>query len=363
MKDNKKKDKNSTYYKEARKKVLEKRKPYQKKRVVIPVITAVIFVLLGIFGIVYSTFYQSTDDAFVEAHLTYFSPRVSGQIIELNVDDNVPIKKGEIIAQIDPRDYEVALENAKARLEKAKEELEISTSDIDKMGAMVSSDKNNIESAKSKLEYANSDYIRYKNAYQDGSVTKQDLDNAVKNLEVARANYHAAQDELKATTNALKSTVSKKNSQNSEIKKLLMEVEQAKLNLSYTTLVSPIDGTITNKNVEMGNYVQAAHPILTIVPNECYVIANFKETQIANMKPGQKVIIKTDTHGRKTFKGKVDSIQKASGAKASLFPPENAVGSYVKVVQRIPVKIVFTEDISSYNIVPGMSVIPKVRIK
>lgn len=361
MKDNN--DKKSAYYKEARKKVLEKRKPYQKKRVIIPVITAVVFVFLGIFGIVYSTFYQSTDDAFVEAHLTYLSPKVSGEIIELNVNDNTPIKKGEIIAQIDPKDYEIALQNAQAKLEKAKEELKISSSDIEKMGAIVSGDKNNIQSAKSELEYANSDYIRYKNAFQDGSVTKQDLDNATKNLEVARANYNSAQNNLKAATNSLNSTISKKNSQNSEIKRLLMEVEQAKLNLSYTTIIAPIDGTITNKNVELGNYIQTAHPILSIVPNDFYIIANFKETQIANMKAGQKVIIKIDTHGRKTFKGKVDSIQKASGAKASLFPPENAVGSYVKVVQRIPVKIVFTEDISNYNIVPGMSVVPKVRIK
>lgn len=356
-------NKDSKYFKEARKKVLEKRKPYQKKRVIIPVITAACFLILGIFGIFYSKFYQTTDDAFVEAHLVYFSSKVSGQLIELNVDDNTPVKKGEIIAQIDPVDYEVALKNAQARLEKAQAELKVSTSDVDKMNAIVSGDKNDIKSAKSKLEYANSDYVRYKNAYEDGSVTKQDLDNALKNLKVAKADYKIAQDNLKATTNALKSASAKKNSQDAEIKKLMAEVEQAKLNLSYTTLVSPVDGTITNKNIEIGNYVNAKNPILTIVPDDVYVIANFKETQVARMKKGQKVIIKIDTYGNKKFKGEVDSIQKASGAKASLFPPENAVGSYVKVVQRIPVKIIFTQDISKYNIIPGMSVVPKVKIR
>lgn len=354
-------NKKSKFYADARKKTL--RKPYQKKRVLVPIITAVFFIIFGIFSLIYSSFYQSTDDAFVEAHLVYLSPRVSGQIIELNVDDNTLVKKGEIIAQIDPKDYETALNNALARLEKAKADLNVSESDIDKMNSITSKTKNDIQSVKSQLEYANSDYVRYKNAYKDGSVTKQDLDNAVKNLDVARARYKAVQDEMSANKSALKSTISKKASQSAEIKKLMAEVEQAKLNLSYTTLISPIDGTITNKNVETGNYVERAHPILTIVPNDCYVIANFKETQVANMKPGQKVTIKIDTFGRKKFKGYVDSIQKASGAKASLFPPENAVGSYVKVVQRIPVKIKFSEDVSKYNILPGMSVIPKVKIK
>ena len=194
-------------------------------------------------------------------------------------------------------------------------------------------------------------------------MTKQDLDNAIKNLDVARAQFAAAQDGLKATDSALKSTISKKASQMAEIKKLMTDVDQARLNLSYTTIVAPVDGTVTNKTVELGNYVQTAHPIMTIVPKDCYVIANFKETQLTNMKKGQKVTIKIDTYKNKKFNGIVDSIQRASGAKASLFPPENAVGSYVKVVQRVPVKILFTDDISDYNIVPGMSVVPKVKIR
>lgn len=356
-------NKASKYYSAAREKVKAKRKSYQKKRVIVPVITAIVFVVFGIFSLIYSSFYQSTDDAFIEAHIVYLSPKVSGEIVELNVDDNTPVKKGEILAQIDTRDYEIALKNAEAKLEKAQAELKVSTSDIDKMSAMTNQNKNTIESAKSKLEFANSDYIRYKNAYKDGAVTKQDLDNAVKNLDVARAQFKAAQDGLKATDSALKSTISKKASQMAEIKKLMADVDQARLNLSYTTIVAPTDGTVTNKTVELGNYVQTAHPIMTIVPNDCYIIANFKETQLTNMKKGQKVTIKIDTYKNKKFNGIVDSIQMASGAKASLFPPENAVGSYVKVVQRVPVKIIFTDDISEYNIVPGMSVVPKVKVR
>lgn len=355
--------KDSKYYKEARKKILSKRKPYQKKRVIIPVLTGILFILASIFGVIYSTFYQTTDDAFVEAHTIYLSPKISGQIVELFVDDNTAVEQGQIIAQIDSKDYQIAVNDAQARLQKAQADFNSSKSDIDKINAITKQTKNDIDSAKSKLEYANSDYYRYKNAYKDGSVTKQDLDNATKNLEVARSQYLKAQEALKASNNELRATISKKSSKYAEIKRLKAQLDAAELNLSYTTIVSPKKGTITNKNVEIGTWVEKAHPILSIVPNDCYIIANFKETQIANMKKGQKVIIKIDTYKGKTFKGTLDSIQRSSGAKTSLFPPENAVGSYVKVVQRVPVKITFDEDITNYNIVPGLSVVAKVRVK
>ena len=150
-----------------------------------------------------------------------------------------------------------------------------------------------------------------------------------------------------------------------DLKTLKALKEQAELNLGYTKIVAPRDGVITNKNVEKGSYVQIGQPLFAIVPNEVWVVANFKENQIGKMKPNQPVEIKIDTYPNKVFKGKIDSIQRASGAKSSLFPPENAVGSFVKIVQRIPVKIVFTEEINpeEYTIVSGMSVVPKVKVK
>ena len=147
------------------------------------------------------------------------------------------------------------------------------------------------------------------------------------------------------------------------IKRLEAEVEQAKLNLEYTKIYAPQDGKIAARSVEKGNYVNVGQPLMNIVPEQVWVVANFKEIQLTNMKPGQPVRVKVDTYPNKRFKAHVESIQRATGAKSSLFPPENAVGSYVKIVQRVPVKIVFDEDISNYNIVPGMSVVPKVKIK
>ena len=140
---------------------------------------------------------------------------------------------------------------------------------------------------------------------------------------------------------------------------------QAELAYEYTEIKAPIDGTVSNKRVEVGMLVQPGSPLFVIVPNDVWIVANYKETQLEKMKPGMPVDIKIDTYPHKTFKGKIDSIQRISGAKSSLFPPENAVGSFVKIVQRIPVKIVFTEDIDpeEYTIIPGMSVVPKVKIR
>ncbi len=177
---------------------------------------------------------------------------------------------------------------------------------------------------------------------EKGISSKQDFDNSQNNLNSAQSSI----EEITAM-----------------IKRLEAEVEQAKLDLSYTKIYATEDGKITHRTVEQGNYVQVAQPMFALVPQKVWVVANFKETQVANMKKGQPVKIKIDAYGGKKFQGEVDSLQMASGAKASLFPPENAVGSYVKIVQRIPVKIVFTEDVSEYNVIPGMSVVPTVKVK
>ena len=175
--------------------------------------------------------------------------------------------------------------------------------------------------------------------------------------------YDSSFNKLTVAQSNSKSAKARYDELTASIKRLEAEVEQDELNLSYTKIYASSDGRITNRSVEQGNYVQVAQPMFSIVPEKMWIVANFKETQLANMQPGQPVQIKIDTYGGKKFQGKVDSIQRSTGARASLFPPENAVGSYVKIVQRVPVKIVFTEDISKYNIVPGMSVVPEVKVK
>lgn len=277
----------------------------------------------------------STDDAFIEGHIITIAPRVSGPVLKLSIEDNQEVKKGDFLLEIDPNDYIAKLKETKAKLNEAK--------------ASFTDAENQVTKCLSDLEFAKNDYQRYTKMYEKGISSKQDWEASLNKLTNAKSASNSAMAQL--------------NEIRSAIKKLEAEVEQDELNLSYTKIYAPKDGKITNRTVEQGNYVQIAQPLFAIVPEKMWVVANFKETQLANMKPNQPVTIKIDTYPNKKFSGKVDSIQRSTGAKASLFPPENAVGSYVKIVQRVPVKIIFTEDISQYNIVPGMSVVPKVKVK
>lgn len=217
--------------------------------------------------------------------------------------------------------------------------------------------KANHKAAQSKIELAKTDLERYRQLYADGAVSKQEFDNA-------QTNY----DSVNATlTNTDQAVMPNKNNKvaDAEISELKALKNQAELYLSYTKIYAPIDGTVSSKRVEKGMYVQPGTALFTIVPHKTWVVANFKENQLERIREGQKVDIKIDTYPHHPFKGVVDSIQMSSGAKASMFPPENAVGSFVKIVQRVPVKIVFTENIDpkEFKIIPGLSVVPKVHVR
>ncbi len=341
----------------------DSRPSYKKKRVIVPAITAVLFFFAGIYFMIHSIYYQSTDDAFVEGHIISMAPRVSGPVVKMLIDDNMPVKKGQLLIEIDPNDYEVKLAQTKAKLAQARAALNISQEDINRSESGVEESAHDVASTSSKLDFAQKDYKRYSAMYKEGISSKQEYDSSKTGLTVAKSNHKSALEKEKAAKAILESAKAKKDAAQADIEKLEAEVKECELNLSYTKIYAPQDGLITNRSVEQGNYVQVAQPMFAIVPEKMWVVANFKETQITNMKPGQPVKIKIDTYPGKRFKGRVDSIQRATGAKASLFPPENAVGSYVKIVQRVPVKIVFEEDISKYNIVPGLSVVPEVKVK
>lgn len=342
---------------------IDTRPEYMKKRVIVPSITAIIFLLFGIYITIHSIFYQSTDDAFIEGHIVSIAPRVEGPVLKLLIDDNQLVKKGDLLLEIDPKDYEVKLAQTKAKLEEAQASLKVMENEISKYQADMTKTEHDISATQSQLIFAEKDYERYSSMYKEGISSKQEYDSSKNNLHVAKSNHKASLEKQRSAQSAFEASKAKRDETAATVKCLEAEVEQDELNLSYTKIYAPQDGLITNRSVEQGNYVQVAQPLFAIVPEKMWIVANFKETQIADMKPGQPVEIKIDTFRGKKFAGKVDSIQRATGAKASLFPPENAVGSYVKIVQRVPVKIVFTEDISKYNIVPGMSVVPEVKVK
>jgi len=371
MKDGKKPEKHSAEFVEKAKQILKQRKEkskkrrpeYKKKRVVVPVITASILILAGIAALVHSTYYQSTDDAFVEGRLITVAPRVSGPVVKLLVDDNDEVKEGQLLLEIDPADYETKLHQMEGKLAEAKAKLNVSKRNVEEGSSNVEQSFEDVRAAKSKLDFAAKDFRRYKEMYKSGIASKQDYDRSSTGYTVAVANDKSANQKSKAMQSVLASHKAKTEEAMAEIKSLEAEVERAKLDLSYTKIYAPRSGMVSARSVEKGNYVQVGQPLLEVVPQKVWVVANFKEIQLTHMKKNQPVSIKIDAYPGKRFKGHIDSIQRSTGAKSSLFPPENAVGSYVKIVQRVPVKIVFDEDIREYNIVPGMSVVPKVKIK
>ncbi len=318
------------------------KKKHPKQKLIVTLI--VLFLILGCGFLIYEIYnFESTDDAYIETTTVDVAPKVSGEITNVYVEDNQIVKAGDLVATIETNDYEIKLAQAQARYERAL---------LNQQNA-----KANYNAYQSQIELAKRDLDRYTALYNDGAVSKQELDNAQTKYDNAQANM----------TNADQAVMSEKNNKvaNAEINELKALAEQAKLYLSYTNIYAPIDGTVSSKRVEKGMYVNPGTSLFTIVPHKTWVVANYKENQLKHIKEGQYVDIKIDTYSNHKFKGKVDSIQMASGAKSSMFPPENAVGSFVKIVQRIPVKIIFTdeEEIKDYKIIPGMSVVPKVHIR
>lgn len=312
-----------------------------KKPVIITL--AIVGLALLAYFIVDVLTYQSTDDAYVETTTVSVAPKASGHIVEVFIKDNQRVNEGDLVARIDDTDYKIALAEKTAQYERAL---------LNQQNA-----KANLKAANTNIEVARKDLERYKNLYEAGAVSKQTLDEAQAKYDSSMAQQVTAEQSIFSENNSKVA--------DADLNVLKAQKDQAEVNLSYTNIYAPQSGTVASRRVEKGMYVQIGTPLFTIVPDDVWVVANYKENQLRHMKPGQPVDIKVDTYPNKVFKGKVDSIQRSSGAKASLFPPENAVGSFVKIVQRIPVKIIFTEEIDpeQYNVVPGMSVVPKVKVR
>ena len=317
----------------------------KKKKLTIGIGAAVILGVIGCFAIYDMTKYQSTDDAYVETTMVSVAPKVAGEIVNVYIKDNQHVNEGDLIAEIDDTDYKIKLAQINARYEKLM---------LNQKNA-----KAVYNASESEITVAKKDLERYKNLYEKGAVSKQVLDSAQAKYDGAVAKYTTAEQGL--FSNSLKKTAVA----DADLKEVLALKAFAEKQLEYTKIYAPQSGYVANRRVEKGMFVATGSPLFTLVPDNIWVVANYKENQLTNMKAGQEVKIKIDTYPRETFNGVVDSIQRSSGAKSSLFPPENAVGSFVKIVQRIPVKIIFTDEIDKekFTIVPGMSVVPKVRVR
>ncbi|EKE04612.1 MAG: Efflux transporter, RND family, MFP subunit [uncultured bacterium] len=407
---------------------LEKTSGNKKKyRIIIVVILLTIGIIFGIKHIIHASLYQSTDNAFIDGHIIQISPKVSGNIARIYVNDNQKVKKGDLLLEIDDRDYQVKVDQARAALaaaisnkkgarinvkltditssanvKQASADVDFSRSSVQAAQEQVSVAQSKLEEAQAKVisaqadaKLAKQDLNRFQHLHNLGAVSKQQLDTVIANAQAYEAKLTAAEKamasnkytlnhakaQLQATYDGVNQAMgrlqkadtvpeniaisqSQLEISDAEIRRLQAALKQTELNFTYTRIYAPESGYVTRKASENGAYIQPGQALMAIVPDTVWITANFKETQLTHMKPGQPVNIKVDAYAHKLFKGHVDSVQYGTGARFSLLPPENAVGSYVKVVQRVPVKIVFDEKPDSrYVLAPGMSVVPEVKVR
>src|SRR5690349_20226754 len=285
-----------------------KRSLFRRPGVIVAIAAlAILGIGYGAFAMFHSFTHESTDDAFIDVHFVSVAPKIAGHVAAVHVDDNQLVKKGDVLVEVDPSDFQVALAQAKANLAKDK----------------------------ATLVQAHANEERAQDLFTKKVISTQERDTNVAASESSKASVEA--DEA--------------------------AVQQAELNLGYAKIKAPIDGYVTKKAVTTGDYVQVGQALMSLVPPRVWVIANFKETQLRNMRPRQPVEIKVDAYPDHLLHGHIDSIQAGSGAAFSLLPPENATGNYVKVVQRVPVKIMLDEERQIQRVLgPGMSVVPTVAM-
>ncbi len=377
------------------------------------IFVAVVLVVGGFFLWRYFASYESTDDAQIDGHINSVSSRVTGHVLKLNVEDNHYVEKGTVVVEVDPADYEVAVAQARAEYADAIAQAtaaginvpvtSVNTSSQEaSASAGVANTTAGIAAARQQLEAtkaqvaeaeannvkAQNDLVRYKQLIDKQEISQQQYDQAIASAKAAAASVEAAKAAASAATAQIEQAQSRQVQSEADLRtartapqtmqvararalsakanadRKKAELQQAELNLQYTKVIAPVTGVVSNRTVEVGQNVQPGQEMMKVIPLEdIWVTANFKETQLRAMKAGQRASIAVDANG-KEYRGHVDSIAGASGARFSLLPPENATGNYVKVVQRIPVKIVFEPgETKGHELRPGMSVVPKVWIR
>jgi membrane fusion protein, multidrug efflux system len=388
------------------------RRNSKRRRNIIIVVAAVVLVVGSVFLWRYLSSYESTDDAQADVHLYPLSARISGYVVKVNVDDNQWVQQGTVLVEIDPKDFEVAVAQAEANLNNAEataqslnitvpitsvsttSQLSFTASDITNADAGIIAAQRQLTAAQAQVQQAEAndvkaqdDLHRYKLLVDKREVAEQVYDQALAaaksstaNVAAAHANESAAQqfvtqaqsrlEQAQANYKSAETGPQQVQSTRARVRAAIADVEekralleQAQLNLQYTKILAPVTGEV-NKTVVVGMNVQAGQQLLTVVPlDEVWVTANFKETQLRHMRVGQKADIHVDSTGR-TLKGHVDSIAGATGPSFSLLPPENATGNYVKIVQRVPVKIVLDPgENRDRQLRPGMNVVPDVYLQ
>jgi membrane fusion protein (multidrug efflux system) len=325
---------------------------------------AVAVTAAGISYYLHSLAFESTDDAFIDGHIIPVSSRVSGHVAKVCIEDNQRVNEGDLLAELDPSDFETRLAAAEAALQTAQATSKARATGIAAAQADWEQSKADLVAAEAREQRANAHMKRIASLVPEHAASQDSLEEASAAAHVAHADVTAMREKINSKQSAVEQAKSAATAAESGVRQAEAELKQTKLNHSYTKIYAPISGRVTRKSVEVGAFIQVGQPLLALVDPAVWVVANFKETQLAKMRPGQPVVIIADGHPDVKFAAHIDSLQLGSGARFSLLPPENATGNYVKVVQRVPVKIVFDDmkQIEQYGLGPGMSVVPTVKI-
>jgi len=338
------------------------------RRPVPMIILAVIVLGGGTIGLIYwlnSRHYETTDDAFIDGHIVAVSPKVSGLVKKVYIDDNYQVKNGELLVELDDRDFQAALVQAQGNYASAHGKVREAQAQIPVAEANVGEAQAELLVAQANAQNSQDDLNRYL-ALDVRARSKQQMDNATAAQRTTAAQVEDARAKLAAAKAQLEDTEVSVETAQGDLKAAEGALQQARNNVGYCKIRAECDGVITRKNVEPGMYIQVDEPMFSIVEYDVWVVANFKETQLARIYPGQPVEITVDAYPGRKITGQVQSIQDGSGSRFTLLPPENATGNYVKIVQRVPVKIVLDphqNDDANHLLSPGMSVDPSVKVR
>jgi membrane fusion protein (multidrug efflux system) len=343
----------------------KRRKGFLKRRPVAFAIGAMLLAAAlggGYVYLDYAEHFESTDDAFIAARQSALAPKVSGYITAVPVTDNEHVAAGEVIARIDDRDYRIALDQAEAQVAAAQASIENIDAQLQVQQAQISANEAQVEQAQAALVFAEQQNWRYQELAQKGSGTIQNAQQYSSQLRQQQAALASAQATLKLAQRQIEALKAQRSSAVASLAQAKAQRDQAQLNLSYTTVTAAQPGRVVNLSAAVGQFAQPGTNLTMFVPDQIWVTANFKEIQLDRMRPGEPVTLAIDAYPERAIRGHVDSVQPGSGTAFSLLPAQNATGNYVKIVQRVPVKIVMDDPPTDVALGPGMSVVPTVRV-
>jgi membrane fusion protein, multidrug efflux system len=336
----------------------------RQRRALVLAITALL--VLAMAGLVVwwisTSGYVSTDDAFIDARTVTISPQISAQVAAVPVTDNQLVAAGAVLVRLDDRDFKVALDQAKAQVDAAQAGIANVGAQVAAQEAHIEQANKQVEQAQAALTFAKQQNTRYQSLVKKGSVTEEQAQQYNSNFLQAQATLSAAEANAVATQKQLAVLETQRKVAEADLEQKRAAQEQAEINLSRTAITAPEAGYVTQLTAAKGNYAAAGQALMMFVPRDVWVTANFKETEIHSIRPGAAVTISVDGYPGRTFQGHVASVQAGSGTAFSLLPSENATGNYVKIVQRVPVKIVFNKQ-PDVLLGPGMSAVPAVKTK